>query len=86
MLSKDAQRIEAALATLLKEEPDAVRSYVMEVLEERLWRAGEDRTRTTGIRFVRGSHGGTYVRDPGGTDVLPPGAQPPPAEPRRRAA
>lgn len=27
----------------------------------------------TGWRFVRGSHSGTYVQDPHGTDPLPPG-------------
>ncbi|MBA3348299.1 MAG: hypothetical protein H0T13_07030 [Actinobacteria bacterium] len=86
MISKEAQRVEAALAALLREEPDAVRSYVVEVLEERLWRGGEDRSRATGFRFVRGSHGGTYVRDRAGTDVLPAGAQPPPEHARRRSA
>jgi hypothetical protein len=86
MLSKDARRVEAVLASLLREEPEAVRNYVVEVLEERLWRGGEDRTRPTGFRFVRGSHGGTYVRDPAGTDVLPAGAQPPPEHARRRPA
>jgi hypothetical protein len=29
--------------------------------------------------FVRGTHGGTYSRDPEGTDALPAGVQPPPA-------
>lgn len=86
MISKEAQRVEAALASLLREEPDAVRTYVVEVLEERLWRGGEDRRRTTGFRFVRGSHGGTYVRDPDGTDILPAGAEPPPEHARRRTA
>jgi hypothetical protein len=86
MISEEAQRVEAALAALLKEEPGLVRTYIVEVLEERLWRGGEDRSRATGFRFVRGSHGGTYVRDPTGTDVLPAGAQPPPDHPRRRAA
>jgi hypothetical protein len=33
-------------------------------------RRGEKRT---GWRWVRGTHSGTYVRDPKGTDVLPPG-------------
>jgi hypothetical protein len=86
MISEEAQRVETALAALLKEKPEAVRNYVVEVMEQRLWRAGEDRTRTTGFRFVRGSHGGTYVRDPDGTDVLPAGAQPPPGRTPRRAA
>lgn len=29
--------------------------------------------RRTGWRFVRGTHGGTYVRDPRGVDTPPPG-------------
>lgn len=29
--------------------------------------------RKTGWRFVRGSHSGTFVADPDGTDVLPEG-------------
>lgn len=36
------------------------------------------RERRTGFRSVRGTHGGNYVRDPEGTDVLPAGAEPPP--------
>lgn len=32
---------------------------------------GEDDRRITGYRFVRGSHGGTYKKDPTGTDRLP---------------
>lgn len=31
--------------------------------------------RVTGYRFVRGTHGSTYVRDPEGTDKLPAGMQ-----------
>jgi hypothetical protein len=43
-------------------------------------RAGEHRldphparARVTGWRFVRGTHSGTYVPDPAGTDLLPDG-------------
>jgi hypothetical protein len=32
-----------------------------------------DARRVTGWRFVRGSHSGTFVEDPAGTDPLPPG-------------
>jgi hypothetical protein len=32
-----------------------------------------DRPRVTGWRFVRGSHSGTFVPDPAGTDPLPAG-------------
>jgi hypothetical protein len=48
------------------------------VLEERLWRRGERPERPTGYRFIRGSHSGTWVHDPEGTDVLPRGVQAPP--------
>lgn len=34
---------------------------------------GQKQRPRTGWRFVRGSHSGTYVRDPEGTDRLPPG-------------
>lgn len=77
MISPEARVVEERLGALLGIEAVAVRAYVVEVIEERLWR-GEARLRRTGIRFVRGSHSGDYVRDPEGTDVLPPGVQPPP--------
>ncbi|MEO5576944.1 MAG: hypothetical protein ABIR67_07940 [Gaiellaceae bacterium] len=76
MISKEAQRVEAALAALLREEPDAVRSYVVEVLEERLWRGGEDRSRATGFRFVRGSHGPSASAT-GRTSTTAPCGRPP---------
>lgn len=78
MISPEAKRTEEQLAKLLAIDPPAVRDYVIEVLEDRLWRSGERRERPTGIKFVRGTHGGSWVRDPAGTDVLPPGTQPPP--------
>ena len=78
MISDDARAVEQRLAEQLRLEPRAVREYVLEVLEERLWRGGERPERPTGYRFIRGSHGGTWVRDPEGTDVLPPGLRPPP--------
>jgi hypothetical protein len=78
VISDDARAVEQRLAEQLRLEPQAVREYVLEVLEERLWRRGERPERPTGYRFIRGSHSGTWVRDPDGADVLPPGAQPPP--------
>jgi hypothetical protein len=36
-------------------------------------RPGEEHRPRTGYRFVRGTHSGTYVRDPDGTDRLPAG-------------
>lgn len=78
MISDKAKRTEERLAKLLELDPPELREYVVEVLEDRLWRGGEKRERRTGITFVRGTHGGSWVRDPEGTDILPPGAQPPP--------
>ena len=78
VISKTALQVESQLATLLRMEPSEVREFVTEVLEDRLWRGREKRGRRTGIRFVRGTHGGSYVRDPDGTDVLPRGVEPPP--------
>lgn len=77
VISQDAQRIENESARLLHVEPAQFRDYITEVLEDRLRRGGEKRERSTGFRFVRGTHGGGYVRDPEGNDVLPPGVQPP---------
>jgi hypothetical protein len=34
----------------------------------------------TGIRFVRGTHSGSYIHDPEGTDKLPPGYEAPRCE------
>jgi hypothetical protein len=78
VISEEARAVERRLAEQLGLDPAAVREYVLEVLEDRLWRTGERKDRPTGYRFVHGSHAGTYVRDPEGTDVLPPGVQPPP--------
>jgi hypothetical protein len=78
VISERAKRTEERLAKLLELDPPELREYVVEVLEDRLWRKGEQRERRTGIKFVRGTHGGTFVRDPEGTDILPAGAQPPP--------
>jgi hypothetical protein len=69
----DAERaadIEARLAKLLEVEVDDLRDYV-----EGNIRAGG--ARRTGYTFVRGTHGGSYVRDSAGTDILPAGRQVP---------
>ena len=68
MISGDrALKIEKQLAQLLDVEVDELRDYL----------AGNIRTsstRRTGFRFVRGTHGGHYVRDREGTDMRPAGA------------
>jgi hypothetical protein len=61
-----AARIEQRLAALLDVEVDTLRDYLNGNV-----RAGG--ARRTGIRFVRGTQSGTYVRDPDGTDLLPAG-------------
>ena len=67
MISGDrALKIEKQLAQLLDVEVDELRDYL----------AGNIRTsstRRTGFRFVRGTHGGHYVRDREGTDIRPAG-------------
>jgi hypothetical protein len=78
VISDDARAVEQRLAEQLRLEPHAVREYVLEVLEERLWRSGVRKERPTGYRFQRGTHSGTWIRDPEGTDVPPPGVQAPP--------
>jgi hypothetical protein len=78
VISDEARAVERRLAERLGLEPEAMREYVRELLEERLWRSGERKERPTGFRFRRGSHSGEWIRDPEGTDVLPPGVQPPP--------
>ena len=62
--------IEERLASMLEVSVEELRDYMRGNV-----RAGSGRR--TGIRFVRGSHSGTYVRDPEGTDMLPPGYQEP---------
>ena len=67
MISGDrALEIEKQLARLLDVKVDELRDYL----------AGNIRTsstRRTGFRFVRGTHGGHYVRDREGTDIRPAG-------------
>jgi hypothetical protein len=67
MISGDrALEIERQLAQLLGVEVDELRDY----LDGNI-RTGS--TRRTGFRFVRGTHGGHYVRDREGTDLRPAG-------------
>lgn len=61
-----AAQIEERLAELLGVAREDARDYLNGNI-----RAGG--ARRTGYRFVRGSHGGGYVRDPQGTDILPAG-------------
>jgi hypothetical protein len=68
MISGDrALEIEEGLADLLDVEVEELRDYFRGNI-------GESRNRRTGYRFIRGTHGGHYVRDPDGTDILPAGA------------
>jgi hypothetical protein len=61
-----AREIEERLAGLIEVEVRELRDYLAGNI-------GESRTRRTGIRFRRGTHGGQYVRDPEGTDIPPVG-------------
>jgi hypothetical protein len=68
--AEEASVIEQRLAGLLDVKPDEVRDYFRGNI-----RAGAGRR--TGFRFVRGTHGGRYVRDPEGMDIIPPGWEEP---------
>ena len=71
MLEADqAAKIEDRLAALLDVRVDQIRDYLRGNI-----RAGGGRR--TGLRFVRGTHGGTYVRDREGADILPAGYEEP---------
>ena len=78
MLTRESAEIQADLATHLGRSPEEVRDYLYGVIEERLWRGRNLTERVTGFRFVRGTHSGMFVRDPTGTDVIPPGVEVPP--------
>ena len=65
-----AAEIEARLADILDVRTDVLRDY----LDGNI-RAGG--TRRTGFKFIRGTHGGSFVRDPEGTHILPAGYQQP---------
>ena len=69
--TKQAVEIEEQLATMLGVRVEEIRDYLRGNI-----RAGTGRR--TGIRFVRGSQSGSYIRDPEGTDMLPPGYEEPP--------
>lgn len=57
-----AKEIEKRLAALLDVEIAELRDYLRGNIKE-------SAARRTGFRFIRGTHGGQYVRDPEGTDV-----------------
>ena len=61
-----AKKIEERLADLLEVEVGDLRDYLQ-------GRIGVSGSRRTGYRLIRGTHGGQYVRDPEGTDILPAG-------------
>ncbi len=65
-----ALEIEERLASLLDVEPNELRDYLAGNIT-----AGK--ARRTGFRFVRGTHGGQYVRDPEGTDIIRAGVSVP---------
>jgi hypothetical protein len=72
VLSRDrVEQIERRLAELLDASPEEVRDYVDRNFGPRLVGG----RRVTGWTFKRGTHGGHYVRDPGGTDIVPGGYQ-----------
>ncbi len=58
-----ALEIEKQLAQLLDAEVGELRDYLAGDI-------GASPTRKTGFRFVRGTHGGQYVRDRDGTDIV----------------
>jgi hypothetical protein len=64
--AEQAAEIEDRLADLLGVRVDDLRDYISGNI-----RAGG--ARRTGYRFVRGTHSGTYERDPNGLDMLPAG-------------
>ena len=71
MLSRESVDLEQRLAKLLGADAAAVRSYLYEVIEERLW-AGARRS----VRPASGSCGAPtagVVRDPEGNDTPPVG-------------
>ncbi len=81
VLSRESVDLEQRLAKLLGADPAEVRTYLCEVIEERLW-GRSPKERKTGFRFVRGTHGGAFVRDPDGNDTPPVGYQVPGANRR----
>lgn len=53
--------------------PSSLASLAFEAMTEGKRADAKAKPRVTGWRWVRGTHGGTYVADPKGTDRLPPG-------------
>ena len=64
--TRKAIGIEERLASMLEISVDELRDYMRGNI-----RAGSGRR--TGVRFVRGSHSGTYIRDPEGNGHAPAG-------------
>ena len=62
--AEQAAEIEARLADVAGVSVEVLRDYLNGNI-----RAGG--ARRTGYRFVRGTHSGTYTRDPEGADILP---------------
>lgn len=70
MLSRDrAEQIDKKLAQVLGITPEELRDYLDHNFGPRMV-GGQ---RITGWTLKRGSHGGHYVRDPEGTDIVPDG-------------
>jgi hypothetical protein len=65
-----ALEIEKRLAELLDVEVDELRDYLAGNI-------AASTARRTGFRFVRGTHGGQYVRDREGTDMVRSGVSGP---------
>jgi hypothetical protein len=68
--TEKAATIEQRLAKLLGCRPDELRDWLGQRVDYG--------PRKTGLRWVRGTHSGTFVTDPEGTDELPPAYEPPP--------
>jgi hypothetical protein len=72
VLSRErAEQMDKKLAQLLDATPEEVRAY----LDHQFGPRSVGGQRVTGWTFKRGTHGGHYIRDPGGTDILPSGYQ-----------
>jgi hypothetical protein len=65
-----ALEIEEGLSKLLDVKVEDLRDYLAGNI-------GASSIRWTGFRFVRGTHGGQYVRDREGTDIVRPGVSVP---------
>ena len=54
-----------------------IEQRLAELLDYLAGNVGASPTRNTGFRFVRGTHGGQYVRDRDGTDIVRAGVSVP---------